>query len=88
MKPVTIAINGPAKAVESAESAEQEERNEMAVPKKRKSASKRDMRRAHWKLETPSLAECSRCHALIVPHRVCPECGYYNGRQVLKVKEK
>ncbi|HHY34514.1 MAG TPA: 50S ribosomal protein L32 [Firmicutes bacterium] len=60
----------------------------MAVPKKRKSASKRDMRRAHWKLEAPSLVECSRCHALIVPHRVCPECGYYNGREVLKVKEK
>lgn len=60
----------------------------MAVPKKRKSPSRRDMRRSHWKLEAPSMVECPHCHTLIIPHRVCPECGYYAGKQAVKVKEK
>jgi len=60
----------------------------MAVPKKKKSPSRRDMRRAHWKLEPPNLVECPHCHALVMPHRVCPECGYYDGREVIKVREK
>jgi large subunit ribosomal protein L32 len=60
----------------------------MAVPKKRKSPSKRDMRRAHWKLEAPAMVECPHCHALILPHHVCPQCGYYRGKEVVKVEEK
>lgn len=60
----------------------------MAVPKKKKSPSKRDMRRAHWKLEAPTLTECPHCHALILPHHVCPECGYYKGKEVIKVEKK
>lgn len=61
---------------------------EMAVPKKRKSASRRDMRRANWKLEAPTMVECPHCHALTLPHRVCPSCGYYDGKEVVKVAEK
>ncbi len=34
------------------------------------------------------LVECPHCHAMILPHRVCPECGYYEGRQVLVFEEK
>ncbi|HHW19099.1 MAG TPA: 50S ribosomal protein L32 [Firmicutes bacterium] len=60
----------------------------MAVPKKKKSPSRRDMRRAHWKLEAPTLVECPHCHALIMPHRVCPECGYYKGVEVIKVEKE
>ncbi|HHY69851.1 MAG TPA: 50S ribosomal protein L32 [Bacillota bacterium] len=63
----------------------------MAVPKRRTSASKRDKRRASaWKnrLASPQLVECPRCHSLILPHKVCPDCGYYKGRQVMKVKAK
>lgn len=60
----------------------------MAVPKKRTSASRRDKRKAQWKLEAPAMVECSRCHALRLSHRVCPECGYYGGKPVVKVEEK
>ncbi|NLJ39341.1 MAG: 50S ribosomal protein L32, partial [Candidatus Atribacteria bacterium] len=31
--------------------------------------------------------ECSHCHALRLSHRVCPACGYYDGKQVIKIKE-
>lgn len=34
------------------------------------------------------MVECAHCHALILPHRVCPACGYYGGKEVLKVEEK
>ena len=63
----------------------------MAVPKRRTSAAKRDRRRASaWRnrLSAPNLSECPRCHSLIMSHRVCPDCGYYKGREVIKVEGK
>ena len=57
----------------------------MAVPKKRKSKSRRDMRRAHWKLTAPNVVNCPQCTEPALPHRVCPKCGYYKGREVVKV---
>ena len=57
----------------------------MAVPKRRKSSSKRDMRRAqHDKVSAPNVVPCPTCSAPMVSHRVCPSCGYYKGRAVLK----
>jgi len=61
----------------------------MAVPKCRVSRARRDRRRSNvWKLDAPALCRCTNCGALKAPHQVCPECGYYKNRQVLKVKEK
>lgn len=59
----------------------------MAVPKRRRTSSRRDMRRAHHdKVEAPNLIPCPNCSAPIVPHRACTACGQYNGRQVVKSK--
>ena len=58
----------------------------MAVPKGKVSKSRRDKRRsATWKLAAPTLVKCPKCGALRVPHRMCPECGSYNGREVKAV---
>ena len=44
------------------------------------------MRRAYNSVLTlPQLSTCPQCAAPYVPHRVCPACGYYKGRQVLTV---
>ena len=60
----------------------------MAVPKKKVSKARRDKRRSSvWKLEAPSLSKCTQCGGLKMPHRVCPVCGYYKGREVIKVEE-
>ena len=57
----------------------------MAVPKRRKSSSRRDMRRAqHDKVSAPNVVPCPSCSAPMVPHRVCPGCGFYKGRAVVK----
>jgi large subunit ribosomal protein L32 len=57
----------------------------VAVPKRRLSSSKRDMRRAqHDKVTAPNIVPCPNCSAPMVPHRICPACGFYNGKAVLK----
>lgn len=53
------------------------------VPKKRHSSSRRDTRRAHDALTAPTLVPCPQCKSMKPPHVVCPECGTYNGRQVI-----
>lgn len=58
----------------------------MAVPKRKTSKSRRDKRRANWKATEPTLSLCPQCHQPKLPHRVCLACGYYDGRQVVKVK--
>ena len=61
----------------------------MAVPKNKTSKARRDKRRsAVSKLKTPGLVACPKCGALHLPHRMCPECGTYNGRQVKMVKSE
>ena len=60
----------------------------MAVPKCKVSKQRGNTRFAQWKLTAPNLAECPQCHTQILSHRVCPNCGYYNGRQVVVPKEQ
>lgn len=45
------------------------------------------MRRANWKIAKPALSECPQCHAYKMPHRACPECGYYKAREVVAKAE-
>lgn len=57
------------------------------LPKRKLSKGRRGRRRAHDALGIPKLVECSNCHQQMLPHRVCPNCGQYRGRQVLDVSE-
>ncbi|MFQ5636506.1 MAG: 50S ribosomal protein L32 [bacterium] len=59
----------------------------MALPKRRQSKSRRDKRRTHWKISSPNVTECSHCHQPKLPHRACPNCGYYKGRSIFIPKE-
>jgi large subunit ribosomal protein L32 len=60
----------------------------MAVPKKRTSKRRRDMRRAHDGLNfTAAVGSCPSCGELHLRHRVCEHCGTYRGRQVIEVAE-
>lgn len=59
----------------------------MGVPKRRTSKTKKNMRRsANWKIATPNLMECPQCHEPKLPHRVCPECGFYKERNTSKAE--
>lgn len=59
----------------------------MALPKHKTSKSKRDMRRAQKKLVAVAVTQCSQCGEAKLPHHVCPECGVYKGRDVVKTEE-
>ncbi|MBP1604734.1 MAG: rpmF [Acidobacteria bacterium] len=59
----------------------------MPNPKRRHSKTRGAKRRTHDALAPVGLAECPQCHELRPPHRVCPNCGFYRGRQVRAVKE-
>lgn len=54
----------------------------MAVPKKKVSKSRRNMRRSHHRLTVDAHAECPNCGELKRPHHVCGSCGHYDGRDV------
>lgn len=60
----------------------------MAVPKKKTSKSRRNMRRSHDHLSSINTTECSNCGAQKLPHHICGACGHYNGRQVIRLKQK
>ena len=59
----------------------------MAVPKRKTSKSKRDMRRTHKKADGPNLTACPQCGESKLPHRACPSCGTYKGREVVPSDE-
>jgi large subunit ribosomal protein L32 len=55
----------------------------MAVPKKKMSRSRTRKRKAAWRLRAARTARCPQCNAAKLPHRVCPSCGTYKGREVV-----
>ena len=61
----------------------------MAVPKCKVSKARRNTRNsANFKASVPTLVECPECHNKKQPHKVCPSCGYYNGKQVVETEKK
>ena len=60
----------------------------MAQPKRRWSKARTHKRRATWKLEAANYGSCPRCHEPIMPHRVCSNCGYYKGKEIIAKKEE
>lgn len=56
----------------------------MAVPKKKVSKSRRNMRRfaAGNQLAKPTVVTCPNCQEPTRPHRICG-CGFYNGKEIL-----
>lgn len=61
--------------------------NMSICPKNHSSKARRDSRRANWKMGKMNLVKCSKCGALVMPHRVCKACGSYNKREIVKVED-
>ena len=57
-------------------------RRPMAVPKRKTSKSRRDKRRATHAISAPRVNVCPQCGQPKRPHRLCPTCGTYRGREV------
>ncbi|MEE8576202.1 MAG: 50S ribosomal protein L32 [candidate division Zixibacteria bacterium] len=59
----------------------------MPLPKRRHSPTRGKKRRTHWKLTAPNVIKCEHCNQSRLPHHICPHCGWYKGRTVLKIDE-
>jgi len=59
----------------------------MAVPKRKTSTSKRNMRRSHDKIILKNIITDKDSGEPRISHRMDLSTGVYNGRQVLKKKE-
>ncbi|MEE8185635.1 MAG: 50S ribosomal protein L32, partial [Thermodesulfobacteriota bacterium] len=51
------------------------------------SRSRRNKRRSHDALPRPGASICPQCNEMKRPHHVCPNCGTYRGREVIKTGE-
>ncbi|MEG1509480.1 MAG: 50S ribosomal protein L32 [Clostridia bacterium] len=60
----------------------------MALPKSKISKARKHSRSANWKLTTPNLTECPKCHELKQSHTACSSCGFYKDEAVIVKKEK
>jgi large subunit ribosomal protein L32 len=61
----------------------------MAVPKKKSSKSRRNMRRfsGNKRLDKTQTMSCPSCSEPTRPHRVC-RCGFYAGKSVLPARKQ
>ena len=60
----------------------------MATPKGKISKARTHSRQANWKLSLPGIVECPQCPQMKLAHRVCKQCGYYKGVQVVVKNEE
>jgi large subunit ribosomal protein L32 len=58
----------------------------MGVPKRRVSHARQGERRSHQALTPPQLVECPHCHQRRRAHHACPTCGWYAGREAVKIR--
>ncbi|MDI9313093.1 MAG: 50S ribosomal protein L32 [Hydrotalea sp.] len=55
----------------------------MAVPKRKTSPSRRQMRRSHLAISGKNAGVCKNCGESKLPHHVCTQCGHYGDREVV-----
>ena len=58
-----------------------------ALPFRRISKTAKRQRRTHLKKAAPTTGVCSNCGAVVAPHRACTKCGFYKGKEAIKVKK-
>ena len=59
----------------------------MAVPKRKTSKSKRDMRRSHHRVSPVNIVEDKKSGEFRLSHHIDLKTGLYNGKQILDPKK-
>ena len=61
----------------------------MATPKFKTSKSRAASRKAaNMRLRKPTLTKCENCGNMVLPHHICPICGFYDGKQAINMEDK
>ena len=57
----------------------------MALQSQRRTKSSKKRRASHFALKKATFNTCSHCRKPVLPHHACAYCGYYNGKEVIKI---
>ncbi|MDH4358552.1 MAG: 50S ribosomal protein L32 [Candidatus Berkelbacteria bacterium] len=60
----------------------------MAEPKKRLTRSRSGARQSHDALKEKTLIKCSNCKEPVLPHHVCPNCGFYKKNKIIVLQDE
>ena len=60
----------------------------MGLPSEKRSRSSKRTRASHFALKTSKANVCPKCGHAILPHHACKNCGYYKGKEAIKIKSK
>ncbi len=60
----------------------------MALPKQRHTRHRRDRARKQYDVQLVNTQECPKCKGRVLSHRVCPECGFYKGKEMVNTAPK
>jgi len=60
----------------------------MSTQKQRHTKGRRDRARVFHQIKSVKLIECPKCATKILPHKACPKCGYYKGKEVVNTLKK
>lgn len=59
----------------------------MPNQKGKSSRAQRGARRSHIHATTMAFSKCDNCGEQKLNHRICPACGYYSKKEIIKTKE-
>lgn len=60
----------------------------MAEPKKKLSKTRTNLRRSTYSVPGTGMARCTNCKEVVLPHTLCPHCGWYGGKPTRLTKVK
>ena len=60
----------------------------MSVPKQRHTKQRRDRKRERFSIDPIATQTCPKCKKAMQPHRVCPSCGFYKGKEMVNTLKK
>ncbi len=60
----------------------------MSVQRQRSTRTRRDRKRRRFKIIPKKMVKCQKCGAFILPHCVCPKCGYYKNHEIVNTLKK
>ncbi|MBO4698638.1 50S ribosomal protein L32 [bacterium] len=59
------------------------------VPKRKHCSARSKKRRGgHLKSNPMTTIACPKCGEPMLPHRICPNCGNYKGKEIISVSEQ
>jgi len=60
----------------------------MGTPTQKRTTASKKRRAAHFAIKTVQSGTCSNCKKPVRGHCACGVCGFYKGKEVIKIKTK